>query len=376
MYRQCSATPPAEVYTASTLSNTYETASKQLLIRPFNSIIISDMIIGLTGKNGSGKGEAAKFLKERGFHYYSLSDVLREEAQKANLPVTRDNLVKLGNELRSCHGPSVLAEKVFSRLDPEKNYVVDSVRHPSEVEVFRRRNDFFLAAIDASQEIRFERIKKREREKDPKTLEEFKALEQREASSTNSTDQQLDLAIQRADVVLKNESVLDELHEQVKRILIEFSKKKSRPDWDDYFLGIAKVVALRSNCIKRKVAAVIVKDKRIIATGYNGTPRGVKNCNEGGCPRCNSFGLSGTGLDECLCSHAEENAIVQSAYHGVNIKDTVLYTTFSPCLTCTKMIINAGIREVVFNVEYPLSDVSVKLLQEAGIKLRKHEVSA
>jgi len=119
------------------------------------------------------------------------------------------------------------------------------------------------------------------------------------------------------------------LRDKVKEVLREFSKKETRPEWDDYFIGIAKVVALRSNCIKRKVAAVLVKDKRIIATGYNGTPRGVKNCSEGGCPRCHSIEVSGKGLDECLCSHAEENAIVQSAYHGVNIKDSVLYTTFS-----------------------------------------------
>ncbi|MDP3921674.1 MAG: dCMP deaminase family protein [Candidatus Omnitrophota bacterium] len=157
------------------------------------------------------------------------------------------------------------------------------------------------------------------------------------------------------------------LHEKVKEILLEFSRKEVRPDWDDYFMGIAKVVALRSNCIKRKVAAVIVKDKRIIATGYNGTPRGVKNCSEGGCPRCNSIGQSGQGLEECLCSHAEENAIVQSAYHGVSIKDSMLYTTFSPCLMCAKMIINGGIREVVYNVQYPMPEIARGLLAGSNV---------
>ncbi len=107
------------------------------------------MIIGLTGKNGSGKGEVARYLQERGFQYYSLSDVLREEAGKEGKPITRDVLVDLGNRLRSQHGPSVLAEKIFSRLDPEKHYVIDSVRHPSEVGVFRRRADFMLALVKA-----------------------------------------------------------------------------------------------------------------------------------------------------------------------------------------------------------------------------------
>ena len=165
------------------------------------------------------------------------------------------------------------------------------------------------------------------------------------------------------------------LRDKIKEILLEYSRKETRPDWDEYFMGIAKVVALRSSCIKRKVAAVLVKDKRIIATGYNGTPRGVTNCSEGGCPRCSNIEVSGKGLDECLCSHAEENAIVQSAYHGVTIKNSVLYTTFSPCLTCTKMIINAGIGEVVYNMEYALTDTSMKLLQEADVQIKKHAVT-
>ena len=144
-----------------------------------------------------------------------------------------------------------------------------------------------------------------------------------------------------------------------------------RPSWDQYFMNIAHVVASRGNCIKRQVAAVIVKDKRIISTGYNGTPRGIKNCCDGGCLRCNTQTPSGTKLDECYCSHGEENAIVQAAYHGISLKDSSLYTTFSPCLICTKMIINAGIREVIYGSEYPLASSSFKLLKEAKIKIRK-----
>ncbi|OGX05805.1 MAG: cytidine deaminase [Omnitrophica bacterium RIFCSPLOWO2_12_FULL_50_11] len=153
------------------------------------------------------------------------------------------------------------------------------------------------------------------------------------------------------------------------------ARKKKRPDWDEYFMGIAKVVALRSNCVKRQVAAVLVKDRRIISTGYNGTPRGVLNCNEGGCPRCNQLTRSGAKLEECYCSHGEENAITQAAYHGVNIKDSTIYSTYSPCLLCTKMIINSGIKEVVFNEDYPLAEISVDLLREAGVEVRKIKVT-
>jgi len=146
---------------------------------------------------------------------------------------------------------------------------------------------------------------------------------------------------------------------------------KLRPDWDTYFMNIARVVATRSNCLRRHVAAVIVKQRRIISTGYNGTPRGVKNCYEGGCPRCASTAPSGANLGECICSHAEENAITQAAYHGISVKDATLYCTLSPCLLCAKMIINAGITEVVYEDEYQFSAQTRRLLQEAGVKCRK-----
>ena len=151
-------------------------------------------------------------------------------------------------------------------------------------------------------------------------------------------------------------------------------KQLKRPGWDEYFMRIAEVVALRSNCSRRQVAAVIVKDHRIISTGYNGTPRGIKNCHEGGCPRCSSDAPSGTALEECLCCHGEENAIVQAAYHGISVKDSTLYTTFSPCLLCAKMIINAGIREVVYGERYSIDDTSRRILSEAGVKLRPIEI--
>ena len=329
------------------------------------------MIIGLTGKNGSGKGEVAIFLKERGFHYYSLSDALREEAQKRGQEITRDVLVALGNELREKEGPGCLAERIFAKLDPEKHYVIDSIRHPSEIQVFRRRNDFTLLRIHAPDRLRFERLRQRGRENDPRVWEDFLVLEAKEAKSDVKTDQQLDQALALADVQVDNNGPLREFHEKIKQILLQISKNTTRPSWDEYFMNIAKATALRSNCMKRKVAAVIVKDKRIISTGYNGTPRGVTNCSEGGCPRCAAIDASGKDLGECLCSHGEENAIVQAAYHGVSVKGATLYTTFSPCLMCTKMIINAGLGEVVFQANYPLLELSLKLLSQAGVTVRK-----
>lgn len=149
----------------------------------------------------------------------------------------------------------------------------------------------------------------------------------------------------------------------------------SRPSWDEYFMNIAKVVRSRSNCTSAPKGAILVKDKRIISTGYNGTPRGIRNCNEGGCKRCaeRTLDKSGQKLDECTCSHAEENAIVHAAFHGISTKGATLYVTFTPCLTCAKMIINAGIERIVAGIDYP-AGIALNLLKEAGIKLDRLDI--
>ena len=330
--------------------------------------------MGLTGPNASGKGEAVKFLKSKGFYPYSLSDVIREEVRGRGLEITREKLIEVGTELRREDGNGVLAQRILSRIEEDRNYVVDSFRHPEEVRVFRTRSDFHLVLMQADPEVRFARIRERKRESDAATLEEFLDLEKREKASKDSYGQQLEACEKEADFEIINNGSLDELTGRISGLLPELMGNLVRPDWDEYFMKLAKVASLRSNCVKRKVAAIIVRDKRVISTGYNGTPRGTKNCYEGGCPRCNNLADSGTLLDECLCSHGEENAITQAAYHGMSVKGGILYSTFAPCLTCTKMIINAGILEVVYNLDYPLNETSFKLFQEAGVIFRQHRV--
>lgn len=332
------------------------------------------MIIGLTGKNGCGKGVVAEFLETMGYHFHSLSDVIRDEITARGKKITRDLLIKTANELRTTHGPSILAERVLAKLDPEKNYIVDSIRNPFEVEALRKRKDFYLLMVDAEPKIRFERLKTRARENDPQDYDAFLKLEAAEAGSNDPNAQQLNRTCELADAVVENNGTLEELHEDIRHVLRALAVNLVRPTWDEYFMKIAQVAALRSNCIKRKVAAVIVRDQRVISTGYNGTPRGIKNCNEGGCPRCHTFGKSGEHLDECLCAHAEENAIAQAAYHGVRIAGATLYSTYSPCLRCTKLIINSGVAEVVYSFAYPMEKVPLGLLSEAGVKVRQLEM--
>ncbi len=147
-----------------------------------------------------------------------------------------------------------------------------------------------------------------------------------------------------------------------------------KPSWDEYFMKLAEVVRERADCTRRKVGAIIVKDKRIIATGYNGTPHNIKNCSEGGCKRCRQRDegkISAIEYEEsCVCIHAEQNAIIQAAYLGISTKEAIFYCTNLPCSTCAKMIINAGIKEVVFKEDFH-DELAKKLLNEAGVIVRQ-----
>jgi len=327
------------------------------------------IIIGLTGRNAAGKTTAGETLGGRGFSYLSLSDVIREEAKARGLSPIRENLTALGNELREKHGPGALAELTVARMQSDRNYAVDSIRHPAEVMALKKAGSFSLFHIFAPLEARFARSIARNRDGDAQNLQDFIRQEEREFASSNAAAQQLLETERLADRRIDNDGTLEEFATRLTATLRELEVSFSRPSWDQYFMDIATQVAARSNCMKRQVAAVIVSDRRIISTGYNGTPRGVKNCNEGGCPRCNGFSESGRNLEECLCSHGEENAIVQASYHGIAIRDATLYTTYSPCLMCSKMIINAGIRKVVYNEAYPLNDTATAMLKEAGVDL-------
>jgi len=143
---------------------------------------------------------------------------------------------------------------------------------------------------------------------------------------------------------------------------------EERPSWDEYFMRIAHVVASRSTCLRRKVGAVLVKDKRILATGYNGAPKGLPHCET--CLREELGVPSGQRHELCRGVHAEQNAIIQAAVFGVSTKGAVLYTTTFPCIICAKMLINAEVDEIVYDSDYEDPE-SLKILKEAGVKMRK-----
>jgi len=145
--------------------------------------------------------------------------------------------------------------------------------------------------------------------------------------------------------------------------------KSKRPSWDEYFLSIANLVSKRSTCLRRKVGAVLVKEKRILATGYNGAPSNTKHCEDTGCLRDKLKVPSGERHELCRGLHAEQNALLQAALHGVSVEGAKIYAVTQPCIICAKMIINAGIKEVIIAGHYP-DKMAKDFLKEAGIKVR------
>lgn len=143
-----------------------------------------------------------------------------------------------------------------------------------------------------------------------------------------------------------------------------------RPSWNEYFMGITKLVAARSTCSRRHVGAILVKEKHILATGYNGVPSGLSHCTVTGCIREKMKIPSGERHELCRGLHAEQNAIIQAAVYGIEIKDSILYSTHLPCILCAKMLINARVKEIIYGEGYP-DPLALEMLNEAEIVLIK-----
>lgn len=143
---------------------------------------------------------------------------------------------------------------------------------------------------------------------------------------------------------------------------------KKRVSWDDYFMGLAEAVATRSTCLRHNLGSVLVKDRRILGTGYNGAPRGIRHCVEVGCMRDKLKIPSGTRHEICMAVHAEQNAIIQAAVHGASTEGSEIFITHAPCAVCAKILINAGIKRIIFKNNYP-DEFARKLLKEAKVEV-------
>ncbi|EME31618.1 dCMP deaminase [Galdieria sulphuraria] len=247
-----------------------------------------------------------------------------------------------------------------------------------QLTLLRKRPFFLLVSIDAPLWLRFKRASE---VLCCTSLETFVKEHDRELVDTsfcscgkhklNKTNHHWELSrlgslMRSADIQLFNDDTLDVLRNKVISIRIA-NPERLRPSWNTYFIRIAYLAATRSNCMKRRVGALVVRDNRIVSTGYNGTPIGTTNCNDSGCLRCNSFTTAGHNLDECLCLHAEENAIIEAGRE--RCKNATLYSNVFPCLSCAKKIVQAGISKVVYHSEYSIDIAAKKLFQAANIEV-------
>ncbi len=257
----------------------------------------------------------------------------------------------------------------FATKHWEEHYVITSIYDERTVETLTNRPLFILVHIDAPISVRWQRFKDRcaKAALTPPTLEQF-VLRNDEHLYDPFTG--LATIASRAQIkLLNNTTSLSSLRCSLDALNLT-DPSRLRPTWDHYFMTLASLAARRSNCMRRQVGCVLVREKRVMATGYNGTPRNITNCNEGGCPRCNTGGGGGTSLATCLCIHAEENALLEAGRERVG-PGAVLYCNTCPCLTCTIKIIQVGITEVVYSRSYYMDVEAAGLLEKAGVKLRQ-----
>ncbi len=327
------------------------------------------MIVGITGTNGSGKGMIVDFLKERGFKHYSARALLAETLGARNLEVTRENLINIANELRGQQGAEYVAKTLFERAQEEGgNIVIESLRVPAEAKYLEGQKDFYFIGVDAIPELRYQRISERQSTTDRISFEEFMRLEQQEMFSSDPLKQNLAGCTSFADYLVQNNGGLDELlkdFEKGKKGFMNLFGEGRRPDREELWMRRAYDIGHMTRCLRREVGAIFVRDDIAISEGYNGPPRGSPHCKDlGGCVRAKRNVPSGERQELCRGGHAESNGVANAAFNGISLKGATCYVTTFPCVTCTKILINAGVTTIVYNSSYN-DELSAEMIEES-----------
>lgn len=329
------------------------------------------MFIGITGTNGAGKGTVAEYFVNKGFAHFVSSDLIREYLTKEELEHTRDNMIVMGKKLREEKGLDFIVETFFERAN-NKDSVLESIRSIGEVESLKRHKAI-LIAVDAPVEERYKRVIGRKSSKDSIDFDTFKQQEELEMKGTGG-GQQIALCMDYADYKIMNDGSFDDLNSKISAIYKDIKKKFSlRPSWDEYFMKMAFMVSERSTCLRHHVGAVMVRDKRVLTTGYNGAASGTKDCLELGCLRNELNIPSGTRHEICRAIHAEQNAVIQGGLYGVKLEGATVYCTHSPCILCAKILANTKIKRLVASIEYPDKSF-IELFNEAGIEYKRMDM--
>ncbi|KAK5115780.1 hypothetical protein LTR62_000869 [Meristemomyces frigidus] len=329
------------------------------------------MLIGICGGICAGKHSIQDYLiQKHSFQPLLLSqaEVPTVETSASNQPVPDpDHNDPLLANHRTFNTVTQLVD--YATQHWQSNFTTTSIHDEAVLEALSHRPFFVLVHIDAPLATRWTRFKDRcaNASLTPPTLEQF---------VLRNDDYLFQLGTGRATLASKAQIKLLNSTSSLSNLWTALEAQdltnpdRMRPTWDHYFMTLASLAARRSNCMRRQVGCVLVREKRVMATGYNGTPRNVTNCNEGGCPRCNGVSGGGSSLSTCLCIHAEENALLEAGRERVG-GGAVLYCNTCPCLTCSIKIVQVGITEVVFNKSYYMDSEAAKIFKEAGVKLRQ-----
>ncbi|KAK2615395.1 hypothetical protein N8I77_002154 [Diaporthe amygdali] len=352
------------------------------------------MLIGICGSICSGKSTVARYLVDHhGFKHVSVeSSAAKSLHEQGTASLEAETNVSNTHQKRPSRTALVFAtsdellEYITQRW--RERWVTTDVMSKETLDAYSRRPFFLLISVDAPLLVRWQRYQKRRQE--PSTTEAppeatTRPPDSQQAHSAESLEDFVTLSdaqlyhpetgqathISSAPVRLLNtSSSLAHLYVNLGKLDL-LSTERLRPGWDNYFMTLASLAARRSNCMKRRVGCVVVShNRRVISTGYNGTPRGIRNCGEGGCPRCNQGLGSGHGLATCLCIHAEENALLEAGRDRLR-EGAVLYCDTCPCLTCSIKIAQVGISEVVYAYGYSMDTDTAAVFREAGVKLRQ-----
>ncbi|OWT41590.1 dCMP deaminase [Cryptococcus neoformans] len=341
------------------------------------------MFIAIIGTPSSGKRTVLQYLEKKyGFKHLRLN---KGKAQLAGtMNGVTDGIGKLDVE-----STATLFANASDLLDHVtrnwlSHFVTTDLRTYEEIDLFLKRPFFLLVSVDGPLRARFERERARAGEEGGNiTLEDFIDAHDSLLHGLPSAQIHALPALAQGQFMSDFRRILTLAHVHVDNNFTDVSalnwyldrldlldEERLRPGWDTYFMTLASLASERSNCMKRRVGALLVRSKRILSTGYNGTPRGTRNCNQGGCSRCNGSARGGEALNECLCLHAEENALLEAGRERIG-DDSVIYCNTCPCLRCSVKIVQCGVREVVYNQSYSMDEASARVLKEGGVILRQ-----
>ncbi len=321
-------------------------------------------LIAIVGLSGSGKSEVSALLEKMNFFKIRFGDATMEVLQQKGLAVSEENERYVREDLRRQLGMGAYAilntSKIRSALNAGKDVVIDGLYSWEEYKLLKQEfPDLAILGVYASPQTRYQRLAARKER--PLTMDEARDRDHSEIENIQKAG-----PISMADHTIINEGSVDELRKQVKKYL----GVHERYDWDAYFMNIAREVGTRGTCDRGRSGALVVKNKRILTTGYVGSPVGLAHCDDVGHLMSEVYDESGNKSQHCIrTTHAEQNAMIQAARFGISLEGAIIYCKMEPCHVCAKMIINAGIKRVVAEKRYHAAHLTRQIFQEAGVQL-------